>query len=118
MTCRACQFVQYFHEIEAIQDTYSESQSITKSHQASKNSTCLPRPSHGYALLSLWPEQIKEECCSKDCSNVDANEDVVGSNADKVVIVYSGVGVDGLDIVLLTNVIYRWISQKMLLSCG
>lgn len=40
--------------------------------------------------MSLGPEQIEEERSSKYCSNINANKDVVGSNANKVVVVNSG----------------------------
>jgi hypothetical protein len=37
--------------------------------------------------VSLRPEEIEEEGAAKDRGDVDANEDIVGCNADKVVIV-------------------------------
>lgn len=65
-------------------------QGIRETHDAGEHRAELPGKPDRLALVSFGPEQVKKESRSKYCCNIDADEDVVGSNADKVIVVNSG----------------------------
>ena len=65
-------------------------QGIRETHDACEHRTELPGKPDRLALVSLGPEQVKKESRSKYRCNIDADEDVVGRNADKVIVVDLG----------------------------
>jgi hypothetical protein len=67
-----------------------ESQGIRETHDAREHRAELPGKPDRLALVSFGPEQVEKECRSKYRCNIDADEDVVGSNADKVIVVNLG----------------------------
>ena len=77
---------------------------------ASKDCTSTPPPPNVDRLPSIWEEEVEEETTTKDGRNVDTSEDVEGSNAHVVVVVYSCSGVQPLDLRLLVDVF--WMSQS------
>lgn len=56
--------------------------------------------------MAFRPEEIEEEGRPEDGGHVDAYEDVVGGDADEVVIVDFGAGPVGSNPVLLVDVVY------------
>lgn len=71
-------------------DNDCEGQGVRETHDAGEHRAELPGKPDRLALVSFGPEQVEKESRSKDRCNIDANEDVVGSNADKVIVVNSG----------------------------
>ena len=65
-------------------------QGIRETHDAGEYRAELPGKPDRLALVSFGPEQVKKESRSKYRCNIDADENVVGSNADKVIVVNSG----------------------------
>src|SRR5271170_2191914 len=66
-----------------------EGQSIRETHDACEHRAELPGKPDRLALVSFGPEQVEKEPRSKYRCNIDADEDVVGGHADKVIVVNS-----------------------------
>ena len=56
--------------------------------------------------MSLGPEQVEEESGSKDCGDVNSNEYIVRSDADKVIVMDSGRAMQCLDDILLFDIVW------------
>lgn len=56
-------------------------------------------------FLAFRPEEVEEECGTEDGGYVDADEDVVRGDTDKVIVVNCCPWVQGLDEVLLIDVV-------------
>lgn len=67
-------------------DNDGEGQSISKYHNANGHSGDFPRLLHPEGLESLWPYQVEEECSTENCSDGDTDKDVIGRDADKIVV--------------------------------
>jgi len=61
-----------------------------KVDEDTSNGRELPGNSDTVVLVSLRPDQVEEESATKDGSNVNAGEDVVGCNTNIVVVVFVG----------------------------
>lgn len=64
-----------------------------------------PGEFHGGGLGAFGPEEVEEEGGAEDGGHVDADEDVVGGDADEVVVVDGGVGLFDGDVALLVDVV-------------
>jgi len=67
-----------------------EGQGIRETHDAREHRAELPGKADRLALVSFGPEQVEKESRSKYRCNIDADEDVVGGDADKIIVVNSG----------------------------
>jgi hypothetical protein len=67
-----------------------KAQGIPETHDAREHRAELPGKPDRLALVSFGPEQVEKEPRSKYRCNIDADEDVVGGHADKVIVVNSG----------------------------
>lgn len=92
---------------------YGHRDGIGKSHDRDDDRGDLPGPPHGIRLGPLGPEQVEEEAGAEDGGDGDADEDVVGGDADVVVVFHMAL-TTSLNAVLLVNVI--WVER--LASCG
>lgn len=88
-------------------ETYRQSQGIGQRQERHHDRRNLPRQLDGLALLPLGPEQIEEEAGREDGGDSDADEDVVGEDADDVVVVHQSAAAAATgDAVLLVDVIW------------
>ena len=100
-----CQQSAHSNDEQASHQTYRHADRIRQRHPADDDRADLPRQMHRRALVSLWPEQVEEEGGAEDGGDGDADEDVVGGDADNVIIVNGGVAVEGFDEALLVHVV-------------
>lgn len=86
-------------------DNDGEGQGIGKAHDSDHDGTNPPAPSNVPRLVAFRKEQVEEKRRSKDGRDGDADKDVVGCDADKVVVVDSRRGMQTLDAILLLYVV-------------
>lgn len=68
---------------------HRESQRVGDSHQCDHHGTNPPCPPDIRGFIALGKEQVEKEGGSKDCGDGDADEYVVGGDADKVVVMHA-----------------------------
>lgn len=73
--------------------------------QAGKDAAEFPGDDYAARLAALGPEEVEEEGAAEDGGDVDADEDVVGCDADEVVVVDGCEGVLMGDEILLGDVV-------------
>ena len=65
-----------------------------------------PRKPHSFALITLWPDEVKEESCAEDGGDEYSRKDVVGGRTDIVIVIhFDPMPGDGRDSFLSVNVI-------------
>ena len=77
-----------------------------KSEHAGEDGADAPCELDGLGLAAFRPEEIEEEGRAEDGGDVDANEDVVGCDANEVIVMNSGTGRPFRNEVLLVDVVY------------
>ena len=65
---------------------YRQGECIPKSHNRYEKRTNLPSKSYRLAFCSFWPEKVEEKSGTENGSYGDTNEDVVGGDANNVIV--------------------------------
>lgn len=74
-------------------DDYSEGEDVCESEDGDGEGADLPCEADGFGFGAFGPEEVKEEARAEDGGDGDADGDVEGGDADKVVIVHGGLAV-------------------------
>lgn len=86
-------------------DDDSQGNGVSESHEADEDGADFPCDSDAAGLVAFGPEEVEEEGGTENGGDGYADEDVVGGNADKVVVIFDGQRVKLCNEVLLVNVV-------------
>ena len=75
--------------------------------QCRQHATDFPGYPDAFALVSLGPEEIEEECATEDEGHEHACENIVRGGTDIIIVIHVGLVVLRMDEVLLVNVVYE-----------